>query len=78
MSDRFDAYSKLINDMGDLYYYSWAVSLRLKGYLKDIDGEHKKEVRAHVLKSYKRILREFILPTMRSLDDHAVSTSINL
>jgi hypothetical protein len=66
--DRYGAYAKLVDDLGNLYYYSWAVSLRLKGYLRDIGGEHKKEVKAHAMKSYKRILREFILPSLRSLE----------
>jgi hypothetical protein len=42
VQDRYGAYAKLIDDLGNLYYYSWAVSLRLKGYLRDIGGSIKR------------------------------------
>jgi hypothetical protein len=66
--DRYGAYAKLVDDMSNLYYYSWAVGLRLKGYLRDISGEHRKEVKAHAIKLYRRVLRELILPSLRSLE----------
>jgi hypothetical protein len=74
------SYDKLIDDIGNLSYYAWAVSHRVRGYLRDhpTDSDQKKEVKAHVIKSYKRILKEYILPTLRSLDNHVISTSINL